>query len=264
MTAQFAGDRLEKARARFAGRMARGGPALAGPLARQVTDIANAAGDRPAVLAAAGEIAAFLAEAGSRVSKDLVLEAMASFHGHPSWDSLSAQLPRPEQAKPRQLPAGLWADQPWERGELPFGLRWDQVHSILDDDRKLTHNSAWLNREGDYLGFGDLSRCDMVRIANGIEPGELFVVLPESASNPGDWISHGGTKTRPSLEWLAEHVLWLVEPGAAHMIPRYEDPSEAKRTVIDGAVLDEISSEQARDILAKTYGGAVLSPMRSR
>ena len=53
------------------------------------------------------------------------------------------------------------------------------------EDRKLTHNSAWLNREGDYLGFGDLSRNDMVRIALGIEPGELFVVLPDAPGQRG-------------------------------------------------------------------------------
>jgi len=186
MTAQFTGDRLEKARVRFAGRMARNGVTLAGPLARQVTDIANAAADRPAVVAAAGGITALLADAGSPASKDLVLEAMACFHGHPNWDSLSAQLPRPG--------AGETAPAPG-RGSGPTGhgsvancrsaCAGTRCTASLMRTASSPINSAWLNREGDYLGFGDLSRNDMVRIALGIEPGELFVVLPDAPGQRG-------------------------------------------------------------------------------
>jgi hypothetical protein len=266
MTLQsLVGNRLEKARIRFVGRFARKGIALDEILTKQVTDKVNLATDRPSVLAAADLIAALLTEVAAPTSKDLVLEAMACFHGHPTWDSLSARLPKLIQAKPRQLPARLWTDNRWNSVEMPFGLYWGQMHSVLDEDRKLTHNSAWLNREGDQIGFGDLSEGDMVRIALGIEPGELFLVLPEKASDPDEWARHiHGTEARPSLDYIVERVFWMVEPGAVHEIPRFSEPDETRRKVISGVLMDEIGRERIAEVLAKTHGGPVTLHAHSR
>lgn len=57
----------------------------------------------------------------------------------------------------------------------PFGLRDGQC---LRDDT--VHNGRWFNGDGEYLGWGDLSKSDIRRIMEMIQLSEMFVVLYES------------------------------------------------------------------------------------
>jgi hypothetical protein len=58
-----------------------------------------------------------------------------------------------------------------------FNIRCGQVRA---DDYQ--HNVGWYNAAGEKLGWGDLSREDLKNIAAGLEPGESFILLRESAS----------------------------------------------------------------------------------
>lgn len=59
----------------------------------------------------------------------------------------------------------------------PMGLRYGQYRNNIDN--KVAHNASWYNHDLDFIGYGDLSKDDLIRIAEELPPGEKFVVVPE-------------------------------------------------------------------------------------
>jgi hypothetical protein len=60
-----------------------------------------------------------------------------------------------------------------------FGVFCGQMRS---GEHKLCHNAGWYNRDGEKLGWGDLSTEDFRAIMGGIGPYQFFVMLPEQKS----------------------------------------------------------------------------------
>jgi hypothetical protein len=95
-----------------------------------------------------------------------------------------------------------------------FGLRCGQMRA---DD--IIHNGGWYNRQGEKLGWGDLSETDLYRIAAELEPGELFIVLPEGASYWDFGVvgkpKANGDMQAPGVDYVANNASWVIEPGIA-------------------------------------------------
>ena len=79
---------------RFAARLRKGGVMIDPETADTVSALSTPARDRKSVLTVAGHIVRLFRDRGILVSKDLVLEAIASCRGALDWNSLSAALPR--------------------------------------------------------------------------------------------------------------------------------------------------------------------------
>lgn len=79
-------------------------------------------------------------------------------------------------------------------------------------DEKLVHNGGWYNREGEKIGWGDLSLSDMENVQRHLESGGVFIVLSEtdSCENEGSDLSDALGK-----------CLWLIVPGAIYEVNDY-------------------------------------------
>ena len=51
-----------------------------------------------------------------------------------------------------------------------------------DPKERVVANAGWYNGRGEYVGFGDLSASDLVKLAQVLQVGEVFVVLSENDS----------------------------------------------------------------------------------
>lgn len=102
-----------------------------------------------------------------------------------------------------------------------FGLSYGQLRG---GSAKLTHNSGWYNKNGEKLGFGDLSSNDIKRIAREIAPDELFIVLGEKDSY---WnFYHNGRinddEGAPGIDYVAEHARFIIAKSEAFYVNRYQ------------------------------------------
>jgi len=95
-----------------------------------------------------------------------------------------------------------------------MGLKEGRIHA-----RDLVHNGGWYNGLGEKIGWGDMSPDDFKNIQAKLQPGELFVVLPERASY-WNFVTHlPDSKMRvdekvshPGMEYIVEHAHWLITP----------------------------------------------------
>lgn len=252
-------NRLARARARLVARMARGGVAVANGVGLDMCDVVNRATSRPAVLEAARILAGRLSAEGRSVSPDLVLEAISAFRGHPSWDSLSARLKdaaSPQAAVPaRQLPKGLYKTREARENGAPFDIRIGQMRSHRG---KRTHNSSWFNRDGEKLGWGDLSEDDLVRIAREIEPGEIFAAVSEHASfreiegrvrqarEAG--LEAVADRDAPGSAFVGEFCLLVVERGIVRTVA-YEPGKE--QVLAEGVVERMVTQGEAASVVTR-------------
>lgn len=88
--------------------------------------------------------------------------------------------------------------------------------------KKIGHNCGWYNREGAKLGWGDLSKEDLDKVAAALPAGELLVVLGEQASFwkfvtrvgvIGDLCEKTAAEAAPGVDYIAEHALFIVRSG---------------------------------------------------
>lgn len=84
-------------------------------------------------------------------------------------------------------------------------------HCATDD---LIHNGGWHNKAGEWLGWGDLSPADLLRLMKVLEEGEMFVILYES-DRPR---VHGQPDTTPT--YLAEKAAYVVVKGDLYYVDR--------------------------------------------
>ena len=125
-----------------------------------------------------------------------------------------------------RLTTGLYGHEFRNASDL-FGIRCGQMRA---DDT--IHNGGWYNHLGQKLGWGDLSRDDLKRISQQLEPGEVFVVLPESASfwefvkQPGLIGSMASvdrrTEQEPGIDYVRKHASWIIVTGRVMRVHFYE------------------------------------------
>lgn len=85
--------------------------------------------------------------------------------------------------------------------------------------KDMVHNGGWYNGLGEKIGWGDLSVSDIKNIQSKLQPGELFVVLPESASYwdfvrhlPEGKMSLDAKAAKPGVKYIVECAHWVITP----------------------------------------------------
>lgn len=123
-----------------------------------------------------------------------------------------------------------------------FDLACGQVRSInlhakvpLKSDRVLK-NFGWYNRRGEKLGWGDISFCDMFRIRDNLDSGEVLFFLCEEDSfwefvlevdpTGGEVCVVDDKIYAPGLRYVLEKCVWFVIPGRVFKVHEsyYSDP----------------------------------------
>lgn len=116
-----------------------------------------------------------------------------------------------------QLTYRMYCPAPGITPSRLFGLSNGQ--SSLQD---VVRNAGWFNRRGEYLGRGGLTRPNLLAIANGLEPGEVFAVVEESlAPGPGSY-----------------HDLWLLAHQAKYVLTQgcFYAPRPTRQALSYGAI----------------------------
>lgn len=129
----------------------------------------------------------------------------------------------------QQLTKGMYGHEFKPSSDL-FGLRCGQIR-----DEGFVHNGGWYNKQGEKLGWGDLSRADFLRISNKVADGELFIILRESDSfwkfvtRPGIIGSMATVKPdveAPGVDYVAEKCRYIIARHQLYHVDRYGDSKE--------------------------------------
>lgn len=117
------------------------------------------------------------------------------------------------------------------------------------------HNGGWYNTLGEKIGWGDLSPDDFARIQEKLEPGEAFVVLPESASF-WNFVTRVGMigqlcevkpeEANPGAKYLAEHVRWIIANQGVFCCSDYHRKPEDEH---QGVRWRNLNREEAKSLL---------------
>ena len=84
---------------------------------------------------------------------------------------------------------------------------------------RIANNASWYNTAGEKLGWGDIAPHDLRHIAEGLEDGELFVILRQG---PGHH-THDRTISvdAPGTEYVAKHCAFVVARGQVYKVEDY-------------------------------------------
>jgi hypothetical protein len=70
----------------------------------------------------------------------------------------------------------------WKGKKRPSTLFGISYGAVMPRDFRFAKNAGWYNKEGEELGFGDLSPQNIEKLKNELLPGELFIILYEEDS----------------------------------------------------------------------------------
>lgn len=134
-----------------------------------------------------------------------------------------------------------------------FGLSCGQMR--VSTHRLAVHNGGWYNHLGEKIGWGDLVVEDLVRIADGLEPDEMFIVLPESTSfwhfvedDPGPTGSDAQTneaEASPGVLFVVHNARWTMMNGQIYWV--HDVPEHLALDVYPGVAYQALSRQ---DLLA--------------
>lgn len=122
------------------------------------------------------------------------------------------------------------------------------------------YNASWFNADGEELGWGDLSLDDLRRIADGLEEGELFIILLERDSLwRAQQMRKDGSRNPDPRVWIAEFTPLVIGPETIYaVIPEGNlittwslsvlDPL-VKLAMLGGIKISVIPRKEARKIL---------------
>lgn len=97
--------------------------------------------------------------------------------------------------------------------------------------RDFVHNGGWYNKEGEKLGWGDLSPDDIKTIAAKLPPEESFYILSEGDSfwnfvkEIQDWNGapvvekkEGPREEKPGIDYVKEKAFMVIRGGKLHTV----------------------------------------------
>ena len=97
------------------------------------------------------------------------------------------------------------------KGSVLFGLRHAQTRY---PPLKICHNAYWYDKDGEYLAVGDLDADDFLSIRDGLEDGELFIIVRE-----GEIVRSSGTNHHSGdVDWIAAHCGFIIRKGFIYTI----------------------------------------------
>jgi hypothetical protein len=117
---------------------------------------------------------------------------------------------------------------------------------------RLAKNAGWYNKNGEKLGFGDLSSQDLNNISQDIKENELFIVLNESDAS---WYftptGKGAKKPKlkedsPGKDYVSNHCYFLVTRKKVFYV---SDVYKAKHFVRNKVKIYVLSREEAKKLI---------------
>lgn len=113
-----------------------------------------------------------------------------------------------------------------------FGIRSGTIRpSFTMKARKVSHNGRWYNKQGEYLGWGDLDSADLKSILQGMPEDEVFYVLPESAMF-GENLQ-GRDRENIGVGYCVEKFVFAIFNGRVHLVDQW-NLHEAGDTIMLG------------------------------
>lgn len=119
------------------------------------------------------------------------------------------------------------------------------------------HNSGWYNKFGEKLGWGDLSKEDIVKIIKAIPKDEIFITLGEHDSF-WNFVTELGMigsdcKTRsseqaPGIHYIAEKCRYLIRNDGIYTKEFY-DRKAGSSYELEGIKIKVISEKEILDQL---------------
>lgn len=131
----------------------------------------------------------------------------------------------------------------------PFELVLGQSHKAL----AIIYQAGWFNKDGEKLGFGDLSGKDFNTIANGLEYDELFFVLDSKSADIGQCNEKNKTSLTvdyPGTEYVTKNASYVVSPKQCYIVDRSENISGPINK--GGAVFKVIKESELQQLLLQT------------
>ncbi len=106
-----------------------------------------------------------------------------------------------------------------------FGIRNGQLRY---GKNKVCHNSGWYNKHGDKLGWGDLSKLDMIAIAKEIDENDVFIILGEQDSywkfvefSKDGPTTIKGDEQSPGADYVWSKARYIIEKNRINAVVRF-------------------------------------------
>ena len=127
-----------------------------------------------------------------------------------------------------QLIKGMYHD-----GKSKFaGLAEGQIRK-----NNFVHNGDWYNQEGVKLGWGDLSPEDFLKISEGLNEGELFIIFFESyylstfvtyrSGANGSMYMVNPDAENPGVKFVSENCAYIIAKGQFYFVDRIGEVGNA-------------------------------------
>lgn len=98
--------------------------------------------------------------------------------------------------------------------KLMYGIETDPKKSLFNiingqiRPNSILNNAGWFNKDGDRLGYGDISYTDISSISKGLEKGEEFIILSEADTS---WnVPAKSNTTSPGRDYVVKHAAWFI------------------------------------------------------
>lgn len=137
------------------------------------------------------------------------------------------------------------------RLEAPFGLHYGQMNG-----GEFGHNSGWYNAFGQKLGYGDLSKADVLRIQQNLPIHEIFITMSERNSFwdfvtqigiIGSMSSADATIEEPGVDYVADHARFVITRDVIYWADKYSRAGGLKE--YQGLTLQVVDAKRVRYLM---------------
>ncbi len=131
-----------------------------------------------------------------------------------------------------QLHKGMYSTR--HDSSVLFDLMWGQIKV-----RKIANQHTWYNKDGEEIGWGDLSPENAHDIARDIDLGEWFITAPYEPSKDG------GDSAGADIRSVIERARFVIGRDRLYCL----DPQREERHVIEGVEFTSINRMTALTIV---------------
>ena len=155
-----------------------------------------------------------------------------------------------------QLTKGMYGHE-FKPASDQFGIRCGQCCG-----KDFVHNGGWYNRDGEKLGWGDLSPADFLKISNEVEDDELFIILTEQDSfwNFVTRVSIIGSMAAvkpdidaPGVDYVAEKCYYIIAKHQLYLVRPYRSGEDSFERY--GLQFKILKRDEAKQLITKTAVG---------
>lgn len=133
----------------------------------------------------------------------------------------------------------------------PLGLE----HGQKRDQGIIVQSAVWFNTRGERLGFGDVCKKDLERIAAELKDDYFVVMRPGSVVIPGRPVPKPGKpytmddiKSEITLEIMANYAAYVIGRNAMYTI-EHDDVYEEKKLRRDGLVFTFVTPNKFKQMI---------------